>query len=158
MKTLEEYALVNSFYCASWQRLNRGYSALTEALTGMSLWRIRVFREVSPQEGNPSLFLSKYRHKAAVCSTGKEYDNQRCVWNAMLTTPQWGAADPETKVPSVENTELKRSPFNAWGRSVYSHTCYAYCQGFLPRLFLPFRSIHLHFFQNLPIFSCVGCG
>ena len=64
--------------------------------------------------------------------------------------PQWGAADAEIKVPSGENTELKRSPFKikAWSRSVYSHTCYAYCQGFLPCLFLPFQSIHLHFFQS----------
>ena len=68
-------------------------------------------------------------------------------------TPQWGAADAEIKVPSGENTELKRSPFKAWSRSVYNHTCYAYCQGFLPCLFLPFRSIHLHFFQNLSQFS-----
>ena len=45
--------------------------------------------------------------------------------------PQWGAADAEIKVPSGENTELKRSPFKAWSRSVYSHTCYAYRQGFL---------------------------
>ena len=51
---------------------------------------------------------------------------------------QWGAADTEIKVPSGENTEPKRSPFQAWSRSVYSHTCYAYCQGFLPCLFLPF--------------------
>ena len=51
-----------------------------------------------------------------------------------------------------ENTELMRSPFKAWSRSVYSHTCYAYCQGFLSRLFLPFRSIHLHMFQNLSRF------
>ena len=29
------------------------------------------------------------------------------------------------------------------------HTCYAYCQGFLSCLFLHFRSIHLHFFQNI---------
>ena len=36
-----------------------------------------------------------------------------------------------------------------WSRSVYIYTCYVYCQGFLPCLFLPFRSIHLHFFQNL---------
>ena len=43
--------------------------------------------------------------------------------------PQWGAADAEIKVPSGENTELKPSPFQAWSRSVYSHTCYAYCQG-----------------------------
>ena len=42
--------------------------------------------------------------------------------------------------------------FKAWSRSFYSHACYAYCQGFLPCLFLPFRSIHLHFFQNLSRF------
>ena len=47
--------------------------------------------------------------------------------------PQWGAADAEIKVPSGENTELKRSPFKAWSRSVYSQACYAYCQRFLPR-------------------------
>ena len=41
---------------------------------------------------------------------------------------------------------------------VYSHTCYAYCQEFLPCLFLPFQSIHLHFSKTLPIFSCDGCG
>ena len=63
-----------------------------------------------------------------------------------IPSPQRGAADAEIKVPSGENTELKRSPFKACSRSVYSHTCYAYCLGFLPCLFLPFRSIHLHFF------------
>ena len=83
-----------------------------------------------------------------------------------LLAPQWGTADAEIKVPTGENTELKRSPFKAWSRSVYSHTCYAYCQGFLPCLFLPFWSIHLHFSKNLfPFFpvlpvantgSCVG--
>ena len=72
--------------------------------------------------------------------------------------PQWAAVDAEIKVPSGENTVLKRSPFKAWSRAVYSHTCYAYCQGFLPCLFLPFQSIHLHFFlKAAPIFSCVGC-
>ena len=77
----------------------------------------------------------------------------------IFSSPQWGAADAEIKVPSGENTELKRSPFQAWSRSVYSHTCYAYCQGFLLCLFLHFRSIHLHFFQNLSRnFSCVGCS
>ena len=60
--------------------------------------------------------------------------------------PQWGAADAEIKVSSGENTELKCFPFKAWSRSVYSHTWDAYCQGFLPCLFLPFGSIHLHFF------------
>ena len=69
-----------------------------------------------------------------------------------LCVSQWGAADAEIKVPSGENTELKRSPFIAWSRSVYSHTCYAYCQGFRPYLCLPFRSVHLHFFQNLSQF------
>ena len=66
--------------------------------------------------------------------------------------PQWGAADAEIKVPSGEITEVKRSPFKAWSKSVYSHTCYAYSQGFLSCLFLHFWSIHLHFFQNLSRF------
>ena len=91
------------------------------------------------------------------------------IWKyngSCLSTPQSGAADAEIEVPSGENTELKRPPFKAWSRSVYRHMCYAYCQGFLPCLFLPFRSIHLHFFQNLSRFllrwlwlthgSCVG--
>ena len=70
--------------------------------------------------------------------------------------PQWGAAAAEIKVPSGENTELKRSPFKAWSRSVYNHTSQAYCQGFLPCLFLPFRSIHSPaFFPNLSqVFLC----
>ena len=74
-------------------------------------------------------------------------------------SPQWRAADAEIKVPSGENTELKSSPFKVCSRSVYSHTCqeflpslFPYCQEFLPRLLLPFRSIHLHFFQNLSQF------
>ena len=83
-----------------------------------------------------------------------------------FTPPPRGAADAEIKVPSGENTNRKRSPFKAWSRSVYSHTCYAYCQEFLPHLVLPFRSIQLHFFKTSPIFfpvlavaitgSCVG--
>ena len=82
----------------------------------------------------------------------------RCV-----TTPQWGAADAEIKVLSGENTELKRSPFKAWSRSDYSRTCCAYCKGFLLCLFLPFRSIHLHFFPNLsliffPVLSVANTG
>ena len=72
--------------------------------------------------------------------------------NFLRLTPQWGAADAEIKVPSGENTELKRSPFKAWSKSAYSHTCYAYCQGFLSCLILHFRSIHLHFFQNFSRF------
>ena len=91
-----------------------------------------------------------------LCWVSMEYKLAQKTW---LVAPQWGAADAEIKVPSNENTELKHSPFKAWSRSVYSRTCYAYCQGFLPCLFLPFRSIHLHFFPKpLLIFSCDGCG
>ena len=76
-----------------------------------------------------------------------------------LSPPQRRAADAELNVPSGENKELKRSPFKAWSRSVCSHTCYVYCQEFLPCLFLPFQSILLYFFPKpLPILSCVGCG
>ena len=70
----------------------------------------------------------------------------------MFIPPAVGAADAEIKVPSGENTELKRSPFKTWSRSVYSLTYYTYCLGFLPCLFLPFQSIHLLFFQNLSRF------
>ena len=72
-----------------------------------------------------------------------------------LRPPQWGAADVEIKVPSGKNTELKHPPCKAWSRSVYSHTCYAYCQGFLPYSFLPVHSIHLHFSKTpLDFFLC----
>ena len=80
------------------------------------------------------------------------------VLYSFVSTPQWGAADAEIKVPSGENTALKCSPFGAWSRSVYSHTCYAYCQRFLSCLFLPFWSIHFHFSKTSPDFPCVGCG
>ena len=72
-------------------------------------------------------------------------------------SPQWGAADAEIKVSSGENTELKRSPFKVWSRSVYRHICYAYCQGFLPCLFLPFQPFTCIFSKISPDFSCVGC-
>ena len=56
----------------------------------------------------------------------------------------------------VRTQRLNVLPFKALSRSVYIHTCYANCQGFLPCLVLPFRSIYLHLFQNLSRFSCVG--
>ena len=37
--------------------------------------------------------------------------------------PQWEVADPEIKVLSGENTELKGSPFKARSRSVYCYAC-----------------------------------
>ena len=40
-------------------------------------------------------------------------------WTLINSSPQWGAADAEIKVPPGENTELKRSPFKVlapqWG-------------------------------------------
>ena len=42
-------------------------------------------------------------------------------------TPTVGSCRCRNKVPSGENTELERSPFKAWSRSVSSHTCYTYC-------------------------------
>ncbi len=75
---------------------------------------------------------SMWTHTEVVLDTHQVIDWSR------VPIPQWGAADAEIKVPSGENTELKRSSFQAWSRSVYSHTCYAYCQGVLPCLFLPF--------------------
>ena len=45
--------------------------------------------------------------------------------------PQWEAVDVEIEIPSVESTELRGSHVKAWSMSVYSHTCYTYCQGFL---------------------------
>ena len=97
----------------------------------------------------PRLFLINCRsdHNVVLCF----WWNARCFKVRQLA-PQYGATDAEIKVPSGENTELKRSPFKAWSRSVYSHTSYAYCKGFLPCLFLPFRSLHLHFFQTSPVF------
>ena len=98
--------------------------------------------------------LGRGRHTSEV----SRRNSTRVIVIIVLSVPQWGAADAEIKVPSGENTELKRSPFKAWSRSVYSHTCYAYCQGFLLCVFLPFRSIHLYFPKTSPYFSCVGCG
>ena len=91
-----------------------------------------------------------------------------CVRKPLIlcTPPQRGAEDAEIKVPSSENTALKHSSRKVWNRSVYSHTCYAYCQGFHPCLFLPFPVQYPAFFQNLSRFflcwlwlthgSCVG--
>ena len=85
---------------------------------------------------------------------------------SFLSAPQWEASDAEIKVTSGEKTELKRSLFKAWSRSAYSHTSYAYCQGFLSCLFLPFSPFTCKSFQILSRFllcwlwltngSCVG--
>ena len=107
-----------------------------------------IWKEVMPLVFVTNLVFSPCRRQWRLCR-----DAQLILLPVPpVLPPQWGAADAEIKVPSGENTELKRSPFKAWSRSVYSHTCYAHCQGFLPCLFLFFQSIHLHFFQNLSWF------
>ena len=59
----------------------------------------------------------------------------------LCTTPQWGAADAEIKVPSGENTELKRSPFKVWSRSVYTiHATLTANDFFLANFYLPVHS------------------
>ena len=110
------------------------------------------------------IFRHTSKNMSSVCSHFETLQFSRPP--PLYTSPQWGAVDAEIKVPSGESTELKRSPFKAWSKYVYSHTCYAYCQGFLPCSFLPFSSNHLYFSRNLSRFllcwlqlthgSCVG--
>ena len=76
----------------------------------------------------------------------------------LFKTLQLEAADAEIKVPSGENTELKHFPFKAWSRSVYSHTCYAYCEGFLLAYLYPSGPFICIFSKSSPDFSCVDCG
>ena len=84
-----------------------------------------------------------------------------------LISLQWGAVDAEIKVPSGENTEFKRSPLKPGvGQYIAIHATLTARDFFLPCLFLPFRPIHLHFFQILSRFflrwlwlkhgTCVG--
>ena len=84
----------------------------------MCCWGIR-------QEGR---WMKNNRPWGLVCLFGN------CLFVCLFIClfPQWRAADAEIKVPSDENTELKHSLFKARSRSVYSHTCYAYCRGFRP--------------------------
>ena len=67
-----------------------------------------------------------------------------------MSPPQWGAADAEIKVPSGENTELKRSPFKV-GQYIAIHATLT-ARDFFLAYFYTSRSIHLHFFHNLSRF------
>ena len=136
----------------------QGPSILNSSTAESSTTWLYAIQQVWPTAGGAymgSLFLSYHRPSKTLCQRPPILC---CPLLSSSPPPQWGAADAEIKVPSGENTELKRSPFQAWSRSVFSHTCYAYCQGVRPRLFLPFQSIHLHFFQNLsqffPVLAC----
>ena len=85
----------------------------------------------SPRRLMSELRLAATQPHAAQNRTGPTLST-RVTRGLSTATPQWGAEDAEIKVLSDENTELKVSPFEPWSKSVYSHTCYAYCQGFLP--------------------------
>ena len=86
----------------------------------------------------------------------------------LCNSPQWGDTDAEIKVPSGENTELNRSPFKVWSRSVYGHTLLHLLPWISSSLIstLPIHSPPFFFFQNLSRFflcwlwlthgSCVG--
>ena len=65
------------------------------------------------------------------------------VESVPLADPRWVAADAEIKVPSGENTELKRSPFKAWSRSIYSHAT------------LTARNFFLAYFYPSSLFTCI---
>ena len=62
-------------------------------------------------------YLSKRETGAHV---GPKITTVFCLPGHLTThsSPEWEAADAEIKVPFVENTKLKRSPFEAWSRSV----------------------------------------
>ena len=75
-----------------------------------------------------------------------------------IQSPQWGAADTEIKVPSGENTELKRSPFKAWSRSAYAIHATLTFRDFFLAYFYPSGPFTCIFSKTSPDFSCVGCG
>ena len=59
-----------------------------------------------------------------------------CSNCCLRPSPQWGTADAEIKVPSLENPELADvlplKHAHVYSRSEYSHACFAHCQEFLP--------------------------
>ena len=76
-----------------------------------------------------------------------------------LSLPQWGATDAEIKVPSGENTELKRSPSLKLGVGQYiairaTLTARDFCLAY----FYPSGPFTCIFSKTSPDFSCVGCG
>ena len=72
---------------------------------------------------------------------------------------QWGGADTEMKVPSVENTENLKALLlkPGVGQYVAIHATLTAKDFFLANFYLPglFTCI---FPKPLPSFSCVGCG
>ena len=73
-------------------------------------------------------------------------------------TPQWGAEDAEVKVHLVRTQSWNVLPSKPGvGQYVAIHAKLT-ARNFFLAYFLPFRSIHLHFFQTSPEFFSVGRG
>ena len=82
---------------------------------------------------------------------------QRAPYNY---APQWGAADAEIKVPSGENTELKRSilPLKPGvGQYIAIHATLT-ARDFSLVYFYPSGPFTCIFSKTAPVFFCVGCG
>ena len=98
-----------------------------------------------------------WKHFSSQFSLTLHYDinsylNPWKILEALHCSPRSGELRTQKlKSHLVRTQSLKVLPFKP-GVGQYSHTCYAYCQGFLPCIFLHFRSIYLHFFQNLSRF------
>ena len=123
-------------------------------------WQLCSCTVVSNEGSKPDI-LFRTAHTTAALARLKPVLSDKSIslrsnmrlMRSLVTTPQWRAADAEIKVPFGENTELKHSPFQAWSRSVYSHTCYAYCQGFLSFFLISTLPVHSPaFFPNLSQF------
>ena len=71
---------------------------------------------------------------------------------AAVLSQQWGAGDAEIKVPSVENTELKRSPLNPGvGQYIAIHATLT-ARDFFLTYFYPSGPCTCIVFQNLSRF------
>ena len=74
------------------------------------------------------------------------------------TTPQWRAVDTEIKIPSGENTELKRSPFKPGvGQYIAIHATLT-SRDFFLAYFYPSGLFTCIFSKTSPYFFSVGCG
>ena len=76
-------------------------------------------------------------------------------WVVCRLALQWGPADAEVVVPSVETPEAdKCSPFKAWSRSEYSHACLVSARHLflVLNLFVPGPPTFM-FPNRLPMFS-----
>ena len=79
------------------------------------------------------------------------------LYTVLYINPRsWELRTQKIKFHLVRTQSLNVLPLKPTEGPVYSQTCYVQCQGFLPCLFLHFRSIHLHFFETSPdIFLCL---